>query len=58
MDFRKWYDKYSTDCRLKYPSLATQKNYIAQVGKFLKKFDQYREPKEIQTDEINLFFYI
>lgn len=35
MDFRKWHDKYSTDCRLKYPSLATQKNYIAQVGKLL-----------------------
>lgn len=52
MDFRKWYDKYSTDCRLKYPSSATQKNYISQVGKFLKKFDGYREPKEIPTDQI------
>lgn len=52
MDFRKWYDKYSTDCRLKYPSSATQKNYISQVGKFLKKFDDYREPKEIPTDQI------
>ena len=30
MDCRKWLDKYSTDCRLKYPSLATQKNYISQ----------------------------
>jgi len=58
MDFRKWHDKYSTDCRLKYPSLATQKNYISQVSKFLIKFDHYREPKEIPTDEINLFFYI
>lgn len=52
MDFRKWHDKYSTDCRLKYPSSATQKNYISQVGKFLKKFDGYREPKEIPTDQI------
>lgn len=52
MDIRKWHDRYSTDCKLKYPSPATQKNYIAQVGKFLNKFAQYREPKEVPTQEI------
>lgn len=52
MNFRKWIDRYSTDCRLKYPSLATQKNYISTVGIFLQKFDAYAEPKEIPTAEI------
>lgn len=52
MDCRKWLERYSTDCRLKYPSQATQKNYISQVSAFLNKFSNYREPKEIPTSEI------
>lgn len=59
MDFRKWYDKYSTDCRLKYPSSATQKNYISQVGKFLKKFNgQFstkKNPTQYTDRSINQF---
>lgn len=52
MENRKWLERYSTDCRLKYPSKATQKNYIHQVSVFLSKFSNYREPKEIPTHEI------
>jgi len=53
MDNRKWMDRYSTDCALKYNSNATKKNYISCVGLFLTYFsDKYREPKEIPTDEI------
>ncbi len=52
MDCRKWIDKYSIDCCLKYPSKATQKNYISQVTSFLYNFNNYREPKEVPTDEI------
>lgn len=52
MDIKKWIDRFSTDCRLKYPSVATQKNYISQVTTFLSKFNHYREPKEIPTQEI------
>lgn len=52
MDIRKWLDKYSTDCRLKYNSQSTQQNYISCVGQFLNEFKQYREPKEVPTDHI------
>lgn len=52
MDFRKWIDKYSTDCRMKYNSLATQVNYISSVKLFLQRFNEYREPKEVPTDKI------
>jgi integrase/recombinase XerD len=52
MNFRKWLDRYSTDCQLKYPSLATQKNYISSVKLFLQNFDNYAEPKAIPTAEI------
>jgi integrase/recombinase XerD len=52
MDFRKWIDKYSTDCRLKYNSEATVGNYVSCVKLFLEYFKIYREPKEIPTDEI------
>lgn len=52
MDCRKWIDKYSMDCKLKYNSNATQSNYISSVTQFLNEFDKYREPKEIPTDEI------
>ncbi|MEI7960748.1 MAG: hypothetical protein WCI04_00270 [archaeon] len=34
MNFRQWYDRYSTDCKLKYPSERTQENYLCSVGTF------------------------
>lgn len=52
MDCRKWSDKYSTDCDLKYQSDATRENYKSCVRQFLYYFKDYREPKEIPTDEI------
>ena len=52
MNILKWSDKYSTDCKLKYNSLATQSNYISCVNNFLNKFSNYREPKEVPTQEI------
>jgi len=52
MDIRKWYDKYSTDCKLKYPSERTQENYLCSVGTFLKYFEKEVEPKSIPTDKI------
>jgi len=52
MDCRKWVDKYSIDCKLKYNSEATRSNYISCVGIFLNHFNKYREPKEIPTVEI------
>lgn len=48
MDCRKWIEKYSIDCKLKYNSENTQTNYISQVTQFLYRFTSlYREPKEI-----------
>lgn len=56
MDCRKWIEKYSIDCKLKYNSINTQENYISQVYAFLQYFDKdYREPKEIPTDKIKLW---
>lgn len=52
MDCRKWMERYSIDCRLKYSSLATQKNYISCVNTFLYYFKNEREPKEISTQLI------
>lgn len=53
MNCRNWIDRYSTDCKLKYNSLSTQKNYISCVTQFLFHFEnKYREPKEIPTQEI------
>lgn len=52
MDVRKWIDKYSTDCRLKYNSEATQDNYISQVKSFLFRFKDEIEPKSIPNDKI------
>lgn len=52
MNYRKWIDKYSTDCCVKYNSLSTQNNYISCVKSFLNHFSNYREPKEIPTQEI------
>jgi integrase/recombinase XerD len=55
MDCRKWENKYSTDCISKYNSQATQDNYISCVRKFLIHFTNYREPKEIPTQEIKVY---
>lgn len=52
MDFRKWINKYSTDCKLKYNSESTQSNYISCVKSFLSHFNSYREPKEIPNIKI------
>lgn len=52
MNLRKWTDRYSTDCDLKYQSKATRKNYKSCVTQFLAKFNNYSEPKEIPTQEI------
>lgn len=55
MDARKWSDKYSIDCRLKYNSKATQENYISQVKSFLYHFIDEVEPKSIPTEKIKLW---
>ena len=52
MNILKWLNKYSTDCKLKYNSLTTQNNYISCVNNFLNRFSNYREPKEVPTQEI------
>ncbi len=52
MDCRKWVDRYSTDCKLKYNSESTRGNYTSCVIGFLNNFNHYREPKEIPTQEI------
>jgi len=55
MDIRKWTDKYSIDCRLKYNSVATQDNYISQVKSFLWRFKDEVEPKAISNDKIKVW---
>lgn len=56
MDCKYWIEKYKIDCRLKYNSVLTQKNYISQVTQFLYVFEkQVREPKEIPTEKIKLW---
>lgn len=52
MNYRKWIERYSTDCRLKYNSDSTFNNYVSCVKSFLIKFDKYNEPKEVPTQEI------
>lgn len=52
MDCRKWLDKYSTDCRLKYDSVNTRSNYISCVSLFLIAANKFREPKEVSNDFI------
>jgi integrase/recombinase XerD len=52
MDFLKWKERYSTDCKLKYPSKATQDNYISNISLFLYNFKDFKEPKSILTDDI------
>lgn len=55
MDFRKWSDRYSIDCRLKYNSVSTQENYTSQVKSFLYYFRNEVEPKSIPTEKIKLW---
>lgn len=56
MDCRKWIEKYSIDCKLKYNSINTQENYISQVNSFLNYFTkEFREPKEIPTERIKMW---
>lgn len=55
MEILRWVEKYSIDCRLKYPSEATQKNYISQVKSFLYYFKDEKEPKSIPTEKIKLW---
>jgi integrase/recombinase XerD len=55
MDIRKWIDKYSTDCRLKYNSTSTQDNYISQIKQFLYYFKDEIEPKSISNDNIKIW---
>lgn len=52
MIFRKWYDRYSNDCELKYPSPRTHKSYKNSVGMFLNYFKNEVEPKSISTEDI------
>jgi len=52
MNTKEWLDKYLLDCKLKYPSKATQENYISGVALFLNNFKEEKEPKAISTDKI------
>jgi len=47
MDYGKWIEKYSVDCRLKYNNILTQNNYISQVKSFCWKFKDEEQPKTI-----------
>lgn len=55
MDVRKWENRYSTDCDIKYQSAATRKTYKHCVSKFLKHFSTEHEPKAIPTQKIKLW---
>jgi len=52
MNFRTWYDRYSKDCELKYPSQRTHKSYKNSVGMFLGYFKDEIDPKSIKVDKI------
>jgi len=52
MNLGTWLERYSQDCRLKYPSDATRKTYYSCVAIFLDYFQKYSQPKEIPTQEI------
>lgn len=58
MNFRQWHDRYSTDCKLKYPSKRTQENYQCSVGTFLKYFQNEIDPQHISTEEIKKWLLI
>lgn len=52
MDIRKWENRYSIDCDIKYQSTATRKTYKHCVSKFLVYFKKETEPKAIATQKI------
>lgn len=52
MNVKEWLNKYTVDCKLKYPSKATRENYISSVASFLYYFEKEKEPKYISTDKI------
>jgi integrase/recombinase XerD len=52
MNVKEWINKYTVDCKLKYPSKATQENYISSVTSFLYYFEKEKEPKCISNDKI------
>ena len=52
MNFRTWYDRYSNDCQLKYPSKATQETYLNSVGMFLGHFKDEVDPKSVPVEKI------
>lgn len=55
MNVNDWVNKYSVDCKLKYPSKATQENYISSVTAFLFCFKDEKEPKYVTTEKIKLW---
>ena len=52
MDIRKWTNRYSIDCDIKYQSEATRSSYKHCVGKFLEHFKNEVEPKAISSIKI------
>lgn len=54
MNNRKWKQRFSTDLKLKYAP-STVRNYCRSIHIFLEYFHNYREPKEIPTQEIKEF---
>jgi len=52
MDITRWYNRYCTDSKLKYPSFRTQKNYQCTVSLFLQYFINEIDPQHIQTQKI------
>ena len=52
MEIRKWQNKYSIDCDIKYASISTRKTYKFCVSKFLHHFKNEIEPKAISNQKI------
>jgi site-specific recombinase XerD len=52
MNFRKWSDKYSKDCDIKYQSKSTRKTYKYGVDTFLIRFKDEIDPKSIPNSKI------
>lgn len=52
MNIRKWQERYSIDCDIKYQSKATRNTYKMCVKNFLKHFKDQPEPKAIPNQLI------
>tara|TARA_R110002050_G_scaffold239729_1_gene375865 strand:- start:60 stop:860 length:801 start_codon:yes stop_codon:yes gene_type:complete len=52
MEIRKWNERYSRDCNIKYQSESTRSSYKHCVSKFLHHFKNEVEPKAIPTFKI------